>query len=158
MKTVKTIVVLCLMLSLLFGCGKKEEVPMQMGNPWKEYASLAEAEDAVGFTLDLPEDVGGYEATTFRVMGGALLEVTYQKGDTQVVVRKQAGEGEDLSGVYETFRDVSSFDYFDGVITQKRRRDCHVMLIDKGGYSHSFYFPTEWVEEYTAFIDVMFEG
>ena len=67
MKTVKTIVVLCLMLSLLvIGCGKKEEVPMQMGNPSRRPRRIQSLREAgtgapprdlfsVLFSLEIPD-------------------------------------------------------------------------------------------------------
>ena len=149
------ILLLCV---LLFGCASNQQAQsLQTANPWKSYTALFEAEKAVGFTLDLPEEIGDFSAVSFSVMNSELLEAVYQKDDTQITVRKQAGEGQDLSGVYETFTRTTSFDYFDGTVYQQYARDCHVMLVDRDGYSYSVYFPTAWQEEYDDFIDLIFE-
>ena len=150
---------LCILLCFtLFACGKKEAPPtVQMGNPWQSYATLEEAEAVAGFTLNLPNEIGDYTAQSFSVMNGELLQAVYQKDDTQITIRKQAGEGQDISGVYENFTRSESYDYFDGTFYQHYARDCHVMLVDRQGYSWSVYFPTAWQEEYDAFIDPIFE-
>lgn len=101
----KLILLLAAVLCLLAGCAKEAEPePVTMiGNPWKDFATLAEAEEMIGFSLDLPETVAGsYEVETFRTMKGAaeLLEVTYRDGDFTVTVRKSPGEGQDIAGVY----------------------------------------------------------
>ena len=72
-------------------------------------------------------------------------------------IRKQAGEGQDISGVYENFTRSESYDYFDGTFHQHYARDCHVMLVDRQGYSWSVHFPTAWQAEYDAFINPIFE-
>ena len=111
MKRITTIILFCLTVTLLIaGCGAaQEEEPMvQMGNPWSEWSSIAEAEAAVDFSFGLPEVVADrYTAVEFRTMNGELLEIIYRDGDSEVCVRKQKGEGQDISGDYNEYENCA---------------------------------------------------
>ena len=141
----KLIMVILVTLAILAGCGtnRAEEVTepagqMQLGNPWKSYDTLADAETACGLTFPIPENVpAGYEVVSYRVMNGSLLEVTYQNGEAEITVRMQAGDDADISGVYENFTDAETFDQNGAVITRKQAESCYVYLIQKNGYSFS---------------------
>ena len=141
----KLIMVILVTLAILAGCGtnRAEEVTepagqMQLGNPWKSYDTLADAETACGLTFPIPENVpAGYEVVSFRVMNSSLLEVTYQNGEAEITVRMQAGDDADISGVYENFADTETFDQNGAVITRKLAESCHVYLIQKSGYTFS---------------------
>lgn len=147
---------LILMVSLLLaGCSSVAQIPetteetapmLQMGNPWKDYPSLEAAEAACG--LDFPlEDVveGSYQAETYRVMNGELLEVTYRDDSFEVTVRMQAGEGQDLSGVYEEFEKITTYEMDTHTIINKKIKDGGILqLISKDGYSYSFYAPNHY--------------
>ena len=152
MKQTMLILMICL---LLAGCSSTAQVPetteetapmLQMGNPWKDYASLEEAEAACG--LDFPlEDVvaDSYKAETCRVMNGQLLEVTYRDDSFEVTVRMQAGEGQDLSGVYEEFENITTFETEAHTIINKKIKDGGILqLISKDGCSYSFYAPNHY--------------
>lgn len=152
MKTVLSLLLACL---LLAGCGSTAQPPetttdtapiLQLANPWKDYPSLEEAEAACG--LDFPlEDVvaGSYQAETYRVMNGQLLEVTYRDDSFEVTVRMQAGEGQDLSGVYEEFENITTFEMDTHTIINKKIKDGGlVQLISKDDYSYSFYAPNHY--------------
>ena len=152
MKQTMLILMICL---LLAGCSSTAQVPetteetapmLQMGNPWKDYASLEEAEAACG--LDFPlEDVvaDSYQAETYRVMNGELLEVTYRDDTFEVTVRMQAGEGQDLSGVYEEFENITTFETEAHTIINKKIKDGGILqLISKDGCSYSFYAPNHY--------------
>ena len=152
MKQTMLILMICLLLS---GCSSAAQVPetteetapmLQMGNPWKDYASLEEAEAACG--LDFPlEDVvaDSYQAETYRVMNGKLLEVTYRDDTFKVTVRMEAGEGQDLSGVYEEFENITTFETEAHTIINKKIKDGGILqLISKDGCSYSFYAPNHY--------------
>ena len=152
MKKTMLIFMVCL---LLAGCGSTAQSPettgetapvLQMGNPWKDYASLEEAEAACG--LDFPlEDVvaDSYHAESYRVLNGELLEVTYRDATLEVTVRMQAGEGQDLSGVYAEFETISTYETENHTLTNKKIKDGGmVQLISKDGYSYSFYAPNHY--------------
>ena len=73
-----------------------------IANPFVDYATLAEAEEAAGFTLKLPERVKGYPEQTVQLMSGKMLQVIYRNGDKRVIIRKAAGE-DDISGDYNSY-------------------------------------------------------
>ena len=152
MKQTMLILIICL---LLAGCSSAAQIPetteetapmLQMGNPWKDYTSLEEAEAACG--LDFPlEDVvaDSYQAETYRVLNGELLEVTYRDYSFEVTVRMQAGEGQDLSGVYEEFEKITTYEMDTHTIINKKIKDGGILqLISKNGYSYSFYAPNHY--------------
>ena len=117
-----------------------------LGNPWEDYASLEEAEAACG--LDFPlEDVvaDSYQAETYRVLNGELMEVTYRDHTFEVTVRMQAGEGQDISGVYEEFEKITTYEMETHTIINKKIKDGGILqLISKDGYSYSFYAPNHY--------------
>ncbi len=121
----KKIIILSLIFILLLSlvsCGKPEEEPVQIGNPWVDYDSLSDAEDAVGFRLGMPLEItGGFIAEEFRVMNNELLEVVYRDEEYEVTVRKTKGEDQDISGVYG--------------------EDGNLDLISLNGFSYSIYAP-----------------
>ena len=139
----------------LAGCSSTTQPPettaetapvIQMANPWEDYDSLEEAEAACG--LDFPlEDVvaDSYNAEFYRVMNGELLEVTYRDNVFEVTVRMQAGEDQDISGVYEEFENISTFEMENHTIINKKIKDGGILqLISKDGYSYSFYAPNHY--------------
>ena len=145
----KLIIMIVVCLAILAGCGTKpaEEATepagqMQIGNPWKSYDTLADAQAASGLVFPLPESIpNGYGAEIFRVMNGKLLEVQYKNGESGITVRIQAGENEDISGVYENFTAIETSDRSGAAVTRKQADDCIVYLIFKDGYSYSVCLP-----------------
>ena len=140
---------------LLAGCSSTTQPPettaetapvIQMANPWEDYDSLEEAEAACG--LDFPlEDVvaDSYNAEFYRVMNGELLEVTYRDNVFEVTVRMQAGEDQDISGVYEEFENISTFEMENHTIINKKIKDGGILqLISKDGCSYSLYAPNHY--------------
>ena len=152
MKKTMLIFMVCLQLA---GCGSTVPAPetteetapvLQLANPWKDYASLEEAEAACG--LDFPlEDVvaDSYQAESYRVLNGELLEVTYRDATLEVTVRMQAGEGRDLSGVYAEFENISTLETEAHTLISKKIKDGGIVqLISKDGYSYSFSAPNHY--------------
>ena len=153
MRRMIILILVCLMMT---GCNQKTvpaettvpttEAVLQIGNPWKDYPSLEEAEAACN--LDFPlEDVvaDSYKAESYRVMNGELMEVTYRDHTFEVTVRMQAGEDQDISGVYEEFENITTFETETHSITNKKIKDGGILqLISKDGYSYSFYAPNHY--------------
>jgi len=152
MKKAILILMACL---LLAGCSSTtqplettaETAPvLQLPNPWKDYPSLSEAEAASG--LDFPlEDVvaDSYQAESYRVLNGQLMEVTYRDDSFEVTVRMQEGEGQDISGVYGEFENISTFEMETHTIINKKIKDGGILqLISKDGCSYSFYAPNHY--------------
>ncbi|MDO5401550.1 MAG: hypothetical protein Q4F17_11365 [Eubacteriales bacterium] len=149
MKKAILLLALCL---LLCGCGK--QAPAELPNPWVDYDTLAQAQEAVGFTLELPETVeGSYTAQRFRVMNGELLEVVYIDGDFSVTVRKMAGEGQDISGVYGDFETEHTHELDGCTVINKLGDGPWVTLVSRGGYSYSLYAPNHyWGDSMQGFL------
>ena len=143
MKKLTSVLCFILISAVLFGCGTKEKVQdtgnMQLGNPWKSFDTLVEAEKSAGTALGLPETIADFTASDFRVMNGALLEVTYRSEGTEVTVRKQAGEGEDISGDYTQYPTISETDVEGGHVTIRTDGKSVSVIISHGGFSWSVY-------------------
>ena len=146
MKKIIAIILLCVAFTLLFsGCQTtKAEPSTAIANPWSDWDSLKEAESAVGFPLGLPEVIAGsFEAVTFRTMNQQLLEVTYRDEDFEVCVRKQAGEGQDISGDYNEYETRTEVSHNGGTVITYQNTDDSAMrqVISCDGYSWSLVAP-----------------
>lgn len=145
----KCFVCLILITLILTGCGTSEMLPetteapqlVQLANPWVSYDTLDEAEKAAGFSLSMCSEIGAFRAETFRVMNGQLLEACYRDGDFAVTVRKQPGEGQDISGVFESFEKETVYETGDSWVIGRFSEVGSLYLIDSGGYSWSIYAP-----------------
>ena len=156
---------LCL---LLAGCSTKSgefsaprtEAFTQIANPWKDYASLEEAEAACGLDFPMPETVAdSYVAESFRVMNGQLLEVRYRDGEFPVTIRMQAGEGLDLSGVYGEPENEQTYETDGAVIIEKYINGGVLQLISKDGYSYSLYAPNQyWGDSNIEFLQYLYNA
>lgn len=125
-----------------------QENMMQLGNPWKSYDSMEAAESASGLDFPLPAAVADqYEAASFRVMNGQLMEVIYRAGESEVIVRMQSGEDQDLSGVYETFSSIQTMEISRAKVTVQLTETSCLHLISKEGYSYSVYAPAGYLGE-----------
>lgn len=145
---------LCLVFPILVvGCGttKTEEKEVsqttQIGNPWSTWDSAAEAEQAVGFSFGLPDVIADtYAAQAFRTMNNELLEVIYRDGDSEIRVRKQKGEGQDISGDYSQYEFCTEEKENGGVVTSCHNSDNNAVkqLVSYQGYSWSFTASDGW--------------
>ena len=160
------LILVCLMMT---GCSEKAvpaettapttEAILQIGNPWKDYSSLEEAEAACGLDFPMPEMIAdSYVAESFRVMNGQLLEVQYRDDTFKVIVRIQTGEGQDLSGVYGESENEEVF-HVDGTeIIVKYIDGGVVQLISKDGYSYSLYAPNHyWGDSSIEFLQYIYD-
>ena len=166
MRKMMILILVCLMMT---GCGKKAvpvetivtttEPVLQIGNPWKDYPSLEEAEAACGLDFPMPEMIAdSYVAESFRVMNGQLLEIQYQDNPFEVIVRMQAGEGQDLSGVYGEFENEEIFHVDGAEIIVKYIDGGVVQLISKDGYSYSLYAPNHyWGDSSIEFLQYIYD-
>lgn len=135
--------------ALLTGCSAEDQavetdvlatVPtVRAANPWVEYETLEEASEAVGFTL--PDSCGSYLSESYRVMDGRLLEVVYRDDRFVVTIRKMVGEGQDLSGDYSSFEDITERKVDGRTIIHKFLGNKVVTLVYGGGYSYSLSAP-----------------
>lgn len=152
----KTFLLTLFILFLLAGCASPsapETQPpgnmMQIGNPWKSYDSMEAAEAASGLIFPIPEKIGElYKAESFRVMNNSLMEVTYRDltgGNSEVTVRIQPGEDQDISGVYEEPDSTETQQINGTAVTVKTTGQSRLYLISKDGYSYSLYAPNHFL-------------
>jgi hypothetical protein len=151
---------------LLAACGaaeaEEETVQMtQIGNPWSTWDSIAEAEEAVGFSFGLPEVIADtYTVAEIQTMNGELIEVVYRDEEFEVCVRKQVGEGQDISGDYSQY-DTCTEESVDGgtVIFYSNSGDDAVrQQVSHRGYSWSLVAPNGyWGDSGAAFLNAILE-
>lgn len=147
MKKVIVIILLCLItFSFLIGCEnpkvvhKTKSQTTLIGNPWSDWETLDEAEAATGFSFGLPEVVAGsYQSVAFRTLNRELIEVIYHDEDLEVRVRKQKGEGHDISGDYTDYDTFIEEQFNEGMITtyQNSSNNAVKQIISYQGYSWS---------------------
>ena len=162
MKKLISIILICLLFSVfLVGCGNKEAeqtTPLAtMGNPWSTWETIEEAEAAAGFEFNLPETIAdSYTALEIQTMNSSLIEVTYFDEDFEVCVRKQKGEGQDISGDYNTYNFSEETTFNGAAITTCYNADNNAIkqLISYNGYSWSIIAPNGfWGDSNQDFIN-----
>ena len=145
MKKIISIILLCMMISAFFaGCAEEPSQMVAIGNPWSDWDSMEEAESAVGFSFGLPNVIAdSYEAVSFRTMNNELLEITYSYGEFEVCVRKQAGEGQDISGDYTEYETCTETNCNGVTVTsyQNSGNPATRLVLSDEGYSWSLVAP-----------------
>ena len=157
MKKIVTIILLCLAVSaVLSGCGNQNAVQettagtVAIANPWSDWKSMKDAETAVGYAFGLPENIAdSYTADVFRTLNNELLEVIYRHEDFEICVRKQKGEGEDISGDYNKYDTCTEDNFNGGKIIEYRNSNNNAVkqIISYNGYSWSLVAPNGYQED-----------
>lgn len=111
----------------------------QIPNPFVEYGTLADAEKAAGFTFKVPEQINGCKQSYISVMDGKMQQVVYEKGESQVTLRKMAGT-DDISGVYIDYAKKDQV-AIGGHQTELRGDGTSVFVAvwNNGGYTYAVY-------------------
>lgn len=111
----------------------------QTPNPFVEYGTLADAEKAAGFTFKVPEQINGCKQSYISVMDGKMQQVVYEKGESQVTLRKMAGT-DDISGVYIDYAKKDQVT-IGGHQTELRGDGTSVFVAvwNNGGYTYAVY-------------------
>ena len=87
-------------------------------NPFLSYKTLSDAEQAVGFSIELPDE-DWYTRAGIQVMRGKMLQVRCPSDEGNgAVIRKQAGDA-DISGDYNEYTDVQTVTIGDVTVTLK---------------------------------------
>ena len=162
------IMLVCVGVMVMFaGCGTGAEEQEQaqgngsgvmIANPWSDWGSIAEAETATGFSFGLPETVDEYMADEFSTMNGELIQVVYHSGDSEICIRKQAGEGQDISGDYNVYANSEESQQNGGTVTVDSNEAGKVVrqIISHKGYSWSVVasdgIPAELAQEFLNLI------
>ncbi len=168
MKKIISVILVCLTVSAFWaGCEKQaivDETKSQttaIGNPWSDWESLEEAEAAAGFPFGLPVVIAdSYEAVAFRTLNNELIEVIYHDEDLEVRVRKQKGEGQDISGDYTVYDAVSEDPFNGGMITSYYNSGDNAVkqVISYQGYSWSLTAPNGyWGDSNADFLNAIWE-
>ena len=146
-KTISIVILFCLVSAVFAGCGSQkaeQELISQntmIANPWSSWDSIAEAEATTGFTFGLPEVIADkYTVFSVRTMNNELIEVKYGYEDFEICIRKQKGEGQDISGDYNSYETCTETSHQSGamIIThQNSSSSAMKQLINYDGYSWS---------------------
>lgn len=115
----------------------------QIPNPWKDYTSLKDAEDAAGLSVKLPKKITGYQKDGIQAIDGEILQVFYKNGEKKLLIRKAfISQGKDISGDYNTY-DVTqkvSVKGKKGKVTVKGTKEKKYLATwNDGTYSYSVY-------------------
>lgn len=168
MKKIIFIILLCLIIFTIFiGCGKQKMEQEQasqtvtIGNPWSDWNTIEEAESVIGFSFGLPEVIAdSYDAVSIRTLNDKLIEVVYCDDDYEVCVRKQKGEGQDISGDYNEYETYTEENYNGGTITNYHNSNNNAVkqIISYKGYSWSLVAPNGcWGDSNWEFVSKIWE-
>lgn len=151
MKKITFFLLSWVMVSAVFtGCGNQTAAPEEtsqktaIGNPWSNWTSIEEAENHIGFQFGLPEVIAErYHASAIRTLNKDLIEVIYRDESFEVCVRKQKGEGQDISGDYNKYEVCTETEQNGAVIISFHNTNHAAVkqLISFKGYSWSLVAP-----------------
>lgn len=105
-------------------------------NPWTEYASLEEAQEAAGFELELPDMSDYGDPETYQYCTGLpTIEVDYKDGS---YIRK-AQDTEDVSGDYNEYEFEATAEIGESTVTLKGDSEDSIRLAtwQSGKYSYA---------------------
>lgn len=88
-----------------WGPGTDEETGIVIGmpSPFSVFSSLEDAEKAIGFKLTLPEKMPeGYSQKAIEVIKNDLIQVFYENGEKEILIRKAKGS-DNISGDYNEY-------------------------------------------------------
>lgn len=161
------ILLFCIISAIFAGCGnqtvEQEHISQTtaIGNPWSDWNSIEEAEFFVGFSFGLPEVIAeSYHAVSVRTLNKELIQVVYRDGDYEVCVRKQLGEGQDISGDYNQYEFCTQTNHNGGTITNYHNSTNNAVkqLISYQGFSWSLVAPNGcWGDSNWDFLSKIWE-
>ena len=140
------------------GVQETEQIPEEsvgMPNPFTDNDTLEEAEKNAGFSIQVPEKIGGVSATAFRNSGQEMLEVIYYNGEQEVARIRKGHENADNSGNYVGYPEIKN-EKIGGLDVSLKEKDGKVVLAiwSDGAYSYSISLDEQGVslEEMTALV------
>ena len=74
----------------------------QIPNPYITCKTMAKAEKLAGFKMKAPVKVEGYTDRTIQAVKKDMIQVSWTKGDNQLLIRKAKGKS-DISGDYNVY-------------------------------------------------------
>ena len=140
MKKIFSLFFVLLICIMMVSCVKTSEGTVQVYRNFIEVNSLSEAEEIVGFGIDIDEKIlgDGYEKR-IQVIEQKLIEVHYNQLDQWIIIRKALYNGdEDISGDYNEYpkKDTKIVDDIK-FITRGSSDEINVVCWKKQGYSYS---------------------
>lgn len=107
-----------------------DEANSSVSNPFVEYTTLAEAEEAAGFSLNAPDTIGTSDTLVYRFSEeDGLLEIIYYEEDTEIAcIRKSVGT-EDISDDSNEYAEVTTLELDTLSITCKGKDDLIVVAL-----------------------------
>ena len=111
---------------------------MQIPDPWTDCESLEKTAELTGFDMAAPDAIDGFSSRIIRAMDKDIIEVIYQTENTdEGEIRKGVG-GEDISGDYNRYAEISTVHVDDLRVTMKGA-DGQISLAiwTSGGYADS---------------------
>ena len=109
-----------------------------MPNPFADNATLEEAEKNAGFSIQVPDKIGGVSAAAFRNLSQEMLEVIYYNGDQEVARIRKSLDNKDNSGNYVGYAEIQNKKISDRDVTLKGNDGKVVLAIwNDGAYSYS---------------------
>ena len=83
----------------------------QIPNPYTEHDSIEGLKDAVSFQFSIPSKLPtGYDLSNMYDISNKVIDMRWRKGDAQIIYRVAQGEGEDISGDYNAYDQITSTD------------------------------------------------
>lgn len=135
--------------------GQRSEDFVGMPNPFTDNATLEEAEEYAGFSIQVPDQISGVSATAFRNLGQEMLEVIYYNGEQEVARIRKGHENADNSGNYVGYPEIKN-EKIGGLDVSLKEKDGKVVLAiwSDGAYSYSISLDEQGVslEEMTALV------
>lgn len=118
MKKLMTFVLSAVMVLSLTACGQSAAQPQseknpaenneEIPNPFTAYDTLEEAAEAVGFDINVPDMLEGFDTREIQCSDGGMLEVSYWNADGEKVSIRKALGNDDISGDYNEYAEESS--------------------------------------------------
>lgn len=116
------------------------EEDTQIPSPLTKHATLAELEQAVGFSIQQPAMPDGYTVSSLTDISQSVAQITYQNGDREIIYRVSKGDN-DISGSYEDYSNKCTLE-IEGVSVQLRGEESfHVAVWNSNGFAYSVYAP-----------------
>lgn len=114
--------------------GSNVEIP----NPFTTYDTLDEAAAAVGFDMNVPEMLEGYDQPTFQVMSGTMIQVIYRNDkDESASIRKALGS-DDISGDYNEYAQNDTVSVGELAVSMKGEQELvHLATWTDGEYTYA---------------------
>lgn len=81
---------------------------VQIPNPFVDYETLEEAENAVGFKIKTPSNLPkGYKIESISAASNTLVQIIYKNGQDELYFRQAKGQ-DDISGDYNDYAQVTT--------------------------------------------------